>query len=107
MLLLFMVVWGLVAGWIAHLILRGTARPDWTVVFIAGLGGSLIGGTVAGLLAGDGFALRLSGIVGSVLGALLILGILYGRQAARAQPGKGQGKGKQQPAKSGKSGRHR
>jgi uncharacterized membrane protein YeaQ/YmgE (transglycosylase-associated protein family) len=38
----------------------------------AGIGGSFVGGLIASLLAGDGLALRPSGIIGSLVGALIV-----------------------------------
>jgi uncharacterized membrane protein YeaQ/YmgE (transglycosylase-associated protein family) len=71
-LILGVLVLGLGAGWLAQIILgRGTAIDGRTLA--AGLLGSLVGGLVASLLAGDGLALRPSGIIGSVLGAVVVL----------------------------------
>jgi uncharacterized membrane protein YeaQ/YmgE (transglycosylase-associated protein family) len=47
-------------------------RTNWTMAFIAGFGGSFVGGLIFSLLAGDGLALRPSGIIGSILGALIV-----------------------------------
>jgi uncharacterized membrane protein YeaQ/YmgE (transglycosylase-associated protein family) len=54
---------------------RGAQRTDWTMALVAGLGGSFVGGLLASLLAGDGLALKPSGIIGSLVGALLITGV--------------------------------
>jgi uncharacterized membrane protein YeaQ/YmgE (transglycosylase-associated protein family) len=71
-LILGVLVLGLGAGWAAQLILgRGSAIDGRTLA--AGLLGSLVGGLVASLLAGDGLALRPSGILGSVVGAVVVL----------------------------------
>lgn len=75
--LLFILVWGLFAGWIANMILGGGARPaDWGPLLGAGLGGSFVGGLLVSLLSGDGFSLRPSGLIGSVLGAVIVLAVL-------------------------------
>ncbi|MBX3284249.1 MAG: GlsB/YeaQ/YmgE family stress response membrane protein [Actinobacteria bacterium] len=74
MILLFILVWGMFVGWIANLILGGGSRPaEWGPLLVAGLLGSLVGGLVFSLLSGDGLNLRLSGIFGSVLGAVILL----------------------------------
>jgi uncharacterized membrane protein YeaQ/YmgE (transglycosylase-associated protein family) len=74
MLLLAILVLGLGAGWLAQILLgHGTAIDGRTLV--VGLLGSLLGGLVASLVAGDGINLRLSGIVGSVLGAVAVLAV--------------------------------
>ena len=74
MILLALLLWGLVAGWLANLLLGGGMRPDnWAELLIAGLVGSFVGGLLVSLLAGDGLALRPSGIIGSVVGAVIVL----------------------------------
>jgi uncharacterized membrane protein YeaQ/YmgE (transglycosylase-associated protein family) len=73
MLILFIIVFAMAAGWVAQLLLgRGT---NWSEAIIAGLVGSFVGGLVASLIAGDGIRLRPSGIIGSILGALVVLAI--------------------------------
>ena len=85
MILLFLLVWGLFAGWIANLILGGGARPDdWGVLLLAGVVGSFIGGLLASLLAGDGLELRPSGLIGSIVGAVVFLFIARAVAARRA-----------------------
>ena len=74
MIILFILVWGMFVGWIANMILGGGSRPaDWGPLLVTGLLGSFVGGLVFSLLSGDGFNLRLSGILGSILGAVLLL----------------------------------
>jgi uncharacterized membrane protein YeaQ/YmgE (transglycosylase-associated protein family) len=73
-LLLAIVVLGVFAGWLANLLLGGGMFPrDWMQLFLAGVIGSFVGGLLASLLAGDGIALRPSGIIGSVIGAVIEL----------------------------------
>ena len=56
MILLFLIVWGLFAGWIANLILGGGMRPDnWGRLLVAGVVRSFVGGLLSNLLAGDGW----------------------------------------------------
>lgn len=77
MIIIAIVVWGFFAGWIANLILGGGSRPnDWGPLLIAGLLGSFVGGMLGSLIAGDGLALRPSGIIGSVVGAVVVLAAL-------------------------------
>jgi uncharacterized membrane protein YeaQ/YmgE (transglycosylase-associated protein family) len=79
MLILGMIVLGIAAGWIAQLLLRGGGRPiDWPLAFSTGLAGSYVGGLVLSLGAGDGLALRPSGIIGSILGAVIVLALVQG-----------------------------
>lgn len=74
MLILALIVFGMFAGWIAQLALgRGGQRQvDWALALVAGLIGSFVGGLLASLLAGDGLALRPSGLVGSIVGAVVV-----------------------------------
>jgi uncharacterized membrane protein YeaQ/YmgE (transglycosylase-associated protein family) len=84
-LILGVLVLGLGAGWLAQIILgRGTTIDGRTLA--AGLLGSLVGGLVASLVAGDGLALRPSGIIGSVLGAILVLALWARLDPADAAP---------------------
>jgi uncharacterized membrane protein YeaQ/YmgE (transglycosylase-associated protein family) len=73
MILLFILVWGMFAGWIAHLLLTRNQPINWAELLIVGLAGSFVGGLLISLISGDGLALRPSGIIGSILGAVLLL----------------------------------
>jgi uncharacterized membrane protein YeaQ/YmgE (transglycosylase-associated protein family) len=77
MLILAILVIGLFAGWLANLILGGGARPDnWGELLVAGLVGSFVGGAVLSLVTGHGFELHFTGVIGSVLGAVIVLAVL-------------------------------
>jgi uncharacterized membrane protein YeaQ/YmgE (transglycosylase-associated protein family) len=71
--LLFILVWGMFAGWIAHLLLARNQPISWAELLVVGLAGSFVGGLLISLVNGDGLALRPSGIVGSTLGAVVLL----------------------------------
>jgi uncharacterized membrane protein YeaQ/YmgE (transglycosylase-associated protein family) len=71
--LLFILVWGMFAGWIAHLLLARNQPINWAELLVVGLAGSFVGGLLISLLSGDGLALRPSGIIGSILGAVVLL----------------------------------
>jgi uncharacterized membrane protein YeaQ/YmgE (transglycosylase-associated protein family) len=72
--LLAILVFGLAIGWLANIILGNGSHPqDWGPLLVAGLAGSFVGGMLASLLAGDGLELRPSGLVGSLVGAVLVL----------------------------------
>jgi uncharacterized membrane protein YeaQ/YmgE (transglycosylase-associated protein family) len=61
-------------GWVGQVILgMGTKFDGRTLV--AGLLGSFVGGLLASLIAGDGLHLRLSGLIGSIIGAVIVLAI--------------------------------
>lgn len=72
MLILAILVLGLAAGWAAHLLV-GRGEPNWTRLFVVGIAGSFIGGLLGSFLFGDGLDLRPSGLVGSIVGATLLL----------------------------------
>lgn len=74
MLILGIILFGLMAGWIAQFVMgrTGPGTTDWTMALVAGLVGSFVGGLLLSLIAGDGLALRPSGLIGSVLGALVV-----------------------------------
>ena len=69
MLILGIILFGMIVGAGAQLVLgRSRTGVDWTMALAAGLLGSLLGGLVISLLAGDGLDLRPSGIIGSLGG---------------------------------------
>jgi uncharacterized membrane protein YeaQ/YmgE (transglycosylase-associated protein family) len=72
-LILGIILFGMLVGWLAQFILgRDAGTTDWTMALVAGLAGSFVGGLLFSLLAGDGLAFRASGVIGSLVGALLI-----------------------------------
>jgi len=73
-LLLGLLAFGFLAGWLAQILLGLGSRPDGRTL-VAGLVGSFVGGLGASLLAGDGLALRPSGLIGSIIGAVVVLAI--------------------------------
>lgn len=62
----FGIIVGFIAGWI-------TGTQDWGKRILYGLLGSFVGGLLASLLAGDGLNLRPSGIIGSIVGAVILM----------------------------------
>jgi uncharacterized membrane protein YeaQ/YmgE (transglycosylase-associated protein family) len=88
MLILAIIVIGIAAGWVAQLVLgRGGRQTDWTLAFVTGVIGSFVGGLLFSLIAGDGLELRMSGLIGSIIGAIVVLAIVRavrgGRSTAR------------------------
>jgi len=74
--LLGILVFGLGIGWLANVILGNGSHPqDWGPLLVAGFAGSLVGGLLISLLSGDGLALKPSGILGSIVGAVIVLGV--------------------------------
>jgi uncharacterized membrane protein YeaQ/YmgE (transglycosylase-associated protein family) len=86
MLILAIIVFGMAAGWIAQIILgRSRGSGHWGEAIVAGLVGSFVGGLLASLIAGDGIRIRPSGLIGTLVGAILVLVIwaaIRGRTAA-------------------------
>jgi len=85
-LILFIVTLALAYGWVAQVILGRTSRQNnWSEAFVAGLIGSFVGGLLASLIAGDGLEFRPSGVIGSIVGAVIVLaiwGAIRGRRTA-------------------------
>jgi uncharacterized membrane protein YeaQ/YmgE (transglycosylase-associated protein family) len=73
MLIIGMILFGLLIGAAAQFLLgKSKSGVDWTLAFVAGVGGSFVGGLLISLLAGDGLELRPSGIIGSFGGAIIV-----------------------------------
>ncbi|MGV9743950.1 GlsB/YeaQ/YmgE family stress response membrane protein [Rhodococcus zopfii] len=73
MLIIGIILFGLLVGAVAQLVVgKSKSGIDWTLAFVAGVGGSFVGGLIISLLAGDGLALRPSGIIGSIAGAIIV-----------------------------------
>ncbi|MDM7829924.1 GlsB/YeaQ/YmgE family stress response membrane protein [Cellulomonas edaphi] len=86
MLIIGLILFGMLVGAAAQLILgREGKRIDWTMAIVAGLAGSFVGGLLASLIAGDGIELRASGIIGSIVGAIIVTAIWrWSRNRSRA-----------------------
>ena len=83
MLIIAIIVFGILVGGLAQMVLgRRMESVNWTVAIVAGLLGSLLGGLVSSLIAGDGIELRASGLIGSFLGALVVTAV-WGALASR------------------------
>ena len=73
MLLIGIILFGMIVGAGAQLVLgRSRAGVDWTMAIVAGLVGSFVGGLLISLLAGDGLDLEASGVIGSLVGAIVV-----------------------------------
>ena len=90
MLILAIILFGMIIGAGAQFVLGRTGgRVDWTIAIVAGLVGSFIGGLLISLLAGDGLDLRPSGIIGSLVGAIIVTAVWRwwdGRNKPSARP---------------------
>lgn len=73
MLILALILFGIVAGGIAQMILGSSMKDvDWTTALVTGLLGSFVGGLALSLATGHGLDLHASGLLGSIGGALLL-----------------------------------
>lgn len=73
MLIIGILLFGMIVGAAAQLLLGTRGHGiNWTTAIVAGLLGSVVGGLLISLLAGDGLSLRPSGIIGSIGGAILV-----------------------------------
>ena len=69
---------GMLAGWTAGWITRMNDRIDWGTRIIAGLAGSFVGGLLGSLIFNGDFDIHPSGIIGSIVGAIVVLVIWQG-----------------------------
>ncbi|HEX6062552.1 MAG TPA: GlsB/YeaQ/YmgE family stress response membrane protein [Candidatus Limnocylindria bacterium] len=67
------IIIGLIAGAIARWIMPGADPMGWLGTIVLGIVGSFVGGFVLNLVTGNGMELSPSGIIGSILGALIVL----------------------------------
>ena len=73
MLIIGLILFGMLVGAAAQLLTSRSGAPvDWGLALLTGLLGSFVGGLLASLLAGDGLDLRPSGLIGSLVGAVLL-----------------------------------
>jgi uncharacterized membrane protein YeaQ/YmgE (transglycosylase-associated protein family) len=71
-LIAFLVV-GLIAGFIARALVPGPDPMSWLGTMVLGIVGSFVGGTLAALLFGGTLDISASGLVGSIIGAIIVL----------------------------------
>ena len=76
-LLFFLLVFGMAIGWVAQLLVRGfDTRVNWGEALVTGIAGSFVGGLIGSLIFEGELRLRPSGIIGSIIGAVLLLLLL-------------------------------
>ena len=84
MLIIAIILFGMLVGAGAQLIVKGGGRIDWTMAIVAGLAGSFVGGLLISFFSGDGLELRPSGLLGSLAGAILVTAaMLWWRDRSR------------------------
>ena len=64
---------GLVAGFIARWLVPGPDPMGWLGTLILGIVGSFVGGTLAALIFGGTLELNAAGLIGSIIGAIIVL----------------------------------
>lgn len=75
MIVLAFVVIALVAGYIANFVVgKGKGFLPWEM-FVAGIIGSFVGGTLLSLVFEGDFDISVSGLIGSVIGAIVVLAV--------------------------------
>lgn len=72
MLIIGLILFGMLVGAAAQLILGKRGGIDWPTAFASGIAGSFVGGLLSSLIAGDGLEIRPSGLIGSVVGAVIV-----------------------------------
>jgi uncharacterized membrane protein YeaQ/YmgE (transglycosylase-associated protein family) len=86
--LIVLLVIGLVAGLIARAVIPGKQDLSIPMTIVLGVIGSLVGNLLGGLISGRGFELGTAGWIGSIIGAIVVLGIyvaVSGRRAVRGR----------------------
>lgn len=71
--LLVMAVLGLFAGAVARFLVPGRQSMGLLATMILGIVGSFVGGFLGNLIFGGEFVLSASGIIGSIIGAIVVL----------------------------------
>ena len=74
MLILAIIGFGMLIGWLAQLALGHGSKPNGQSL-IAGLAGSFVGGTLASLIIDGDFDIHASGLVGSFIGAVIVVAV--------------------------------
>jgi uncharacterized membrane protein YeaQ/YmgE (transglycosylase-associated protein family) len=80
------IIIGLIAGAIARWIMPGADPMGWLGTIVLGIVGSFVGGFVLNLVTGNGMELSPSGIIGSILGALIVLFLWRRMRPAASAP---------------------
>lgn len=78
MLILAFIVIALVAGFIADYLVGRSRQYERWELFVVGILGSFVGGMIFSFIdGGDFFTIRLTGLIGSIIGAIVVL-VIYG-----------------------------
>lgn len=79
-------LFGLIVGAIAKFLMPGNDGSSWIATIILGIAGSFVGGYLANLIFGYGATdtTHAAGWVGSILGAMILLGIYRATMGRRS-----------------------
>ena len=80
------IIIGLIAGAIARWLMPGPDPMGWLGTIVLGIVGSLVGGTLLNVLFGGGLELSAASILGSILGALIVLFVWRRMRPAASAP---------------------
>ncbi len=86
--IIVLLVIGLVAGLIARAVIPGKQDLGILATIVLGIIGSFVGNLLGGILSGRGFELGTAGWIGSIVGAIIVLGVyvaVTGRRGARTR----------------------
>jgi uncharacterized membrane protein YeaQ/YmgE (transglycosylase-associated protein family) len=73
--IIVLIVIGLIAGFIARAVIPGKQDIGIVATIVLGIVGSLVGNLLGSLIFHGRFELGTSGIIGSIVGAIIVLGI--------------------------------
>jgi uncharacterized membrane protein YeaQ/YmgE (transglycosylase-associated protein family) len=77
--IILFLVFGLVVGLLARALMPGTQRMGFGLTALLGVAGSFVGGFLASLITHDRVTdLNTAGLIGSVLGAIVVLAVVGG-----------------------------
>lgn len=76
---------GIIAGFLARLLVPGRDPMSFGMTVLLGVVGSFVGGFLGSLLFGQTFALRPTGLIGSIIGAIMAL-LIYWSYISRQAP---------------------
>ena len=65
----------LVAGYVANMVVGKNANFQTWELFVAGIIGSFVGGAILNLLINHDLEISISGLIGSILGAIIVLAV--------------------------------
>jgi uncharacterized membrane protein YeaQ/YmgE (transglycosylase-associated protein family) len=83
--IILFLVFGLVVGLLARAIMPGSQKMGFGMTALLGVAGSFVGGFLASLITHDRITdLNTAGLIGSVIGAIVVLAIAGGMSGRRA-----------------------